>query len=47
VLETDEDAEFKRAILQLIYVDDISTFQNLLQLKTNKGIEDIYDMAQG
>ena len=32
VLATDEDAEVKRAILQLIYVNDIKTLQSLLQI---------------
>ena len=30
VLPTDEDAEIKRAILQLIFVNDIKTLQSLL-----------------
>ena len=30
VLATDEDAEVKRAILQLIYINDIKTLQSLL-----------------
>ena len=31
-LQTDEDAEFKRAILQLIYVDDVTGLMDFLQL---------------
>ena len=31
-MQTDEDAEFKRAILQLIYIDDVSGLMEFLQL---------------
>lgn len=45
---TDEDAEFKRAILQLIFLDDIAALKDLLQISDSfgdhKSIEDIYDL---
>lgn len=49
-LLTDEDAEFKRAILQLIFLDDIATLKDLLQVNDSfgdhKSIEDIYDLQK-
>jgi hypothetical protein len=38
VLATDEDAELKRAILQLIFVDDLATLRNILQLSSFNAI---------
>ena len=38
MLATDEDAEVKRAILQLIYVNDLKTLQSLLQISQKEDI---------
>lgn len=32
-LITDEDAEYKRAILQLIFIDDIATLTRMLNIQ--------------
>lgn len=34
-LQTDEDANFKRSILQMIYNDDLAGLQSLLQIHPN------------
>lgn len=42
-LITDEDAEYKRAILQLIFLDDISTLTRMLNIEGPNHNEDVYD----
>lgn len=50
-MQTDENADFKRAILQLIFVDDLVGLQSLLQLEVGSvegnNIEDMYNLMNG
>lgn len=42
-LITDEDAEYKRAILQLIFIDDIATLTRMLNIQGQNGNDDVYE----
>lgn len=42
-LITDEDAEYKRAILQLIFLDDIGTLTRMLNIEGSNGNEDVFE----
>lgn len=42
-LITDEDAEYKRAILQLIFIEDITTLTRMLNIQGQNGNDDVYE----
>lgn len=42
-LITDEDAEYKRAILRLIFLDDFYTLTRMLNIQGQNGNDDVYD----